>query len=52
MKVCREMSIKEICEACERTTLYPEENCGCQTMITVCEVDTELMAERAVNAGR
>ncbi len=36
-RLCREISIKDICEACERTTLYPEENCGCPTTVMICE---------------
>ncbi|MFQ5736459.1 MAG: hypothetical protein ACE5GY_06300 [Thermodesulfobacteriota bacterium] len=36
-RVCREVSIKDICEDCERTTLYPEENCGYPTTLLVCE---------------
>lgn len=29
-RICREISIKDICEECERTSLYPEENAGIQ----------------------
>lgn len=37
VEVCREISIKDICEDCERTTLYPEVNCGQPTSFTFCE---------------
>lgn len=36
-RICREVSIKDICEECERTSLYPEENCGCPTTVVICE---------------
>lgn len=37
VRVCKEVSIRDICEDCERTTLYPEENCGCPTTLVVCK---------------
>lgn len=37
MRVCKEVSVKEICVDCERTCLYPEENYGCPTTLVVCE---------------
>lgn len=37
LEVCKEISVKGICEECERTTLYPEENCGQPTVFVVCE---------------
>ncbi|MBI5237833.1 MAG: hypothetical protein HY887_05355 [Deltaproteobacteria bacterium] len=36
IQICREISIKDICEECERTSLYPEENCGCPTTAVIC----------------
>lgn len=36
-KVCKEISIKDIVKDCERTTLYPEVNCGQPENYTVCE---------------
>lgn len=38
LEICREISIKETTEDCERTSLYPEENCGQPTSYMVCEV--------------
>lgn len=37
VRVCREVSVKEITADCERTTLYKEENCGQPTSYVVCE---------------
>lgn len=37
LEVCREISIKDIAADCEKTTLYPEENCGHPDSYTVCE---------------
>jgi hypothetical protein len=33
---CKKVSIKKITEDCEKTTLYPEENCGYPTTIVEC----------------
>jgi hypothetical protein len=37
MVACKKVSIKKITEDCEKTTLYPEENCGYPTTIEECE---------------
>lgn len=43
--LCKEISIKDVCEECEKTTLYPEENCGHPTKIIVCEEAVEVSEE-------
>ncbi|MBI5631995.1 MAG: hypothetical protein HZA15_00715 [Nitrospirae bacterium] len=50
-KRCREISIKDICEACEKTTLYPEENCGCPTTVVICEDVESPSKSRLPEAG-
>ena len=56
MPICRKVSIKEIAEACEKSSLYPEENCGQPTTYLECEVKTddeltEELEKRAYRVG-
>jgi hypothetical protein len=41
MLFCRKVSIKEIAEACEKSSLYPEENCGQPATYLECEFKTD-----------
>ncbi|MBI5969880.1 MAG: hypothetical protein HY884_01860 [Deltaproteobacteria bacterium] len=49
--ICREISIKDICEECERTSLYPEENCGCPATVVICEDVESPSKSRLPKAG-
>jgi hypothetical protein len=56
MPICRKVSIKEIAEACEKSSLYPEENCGQPATYLECEVKpdeelTEELEKRAYRVG-
>lgn len=43
--LCTEISIKDVCEECEKTTLYPEDNCGHPTKLILCEEGGEVLEE-------
>lgn len=58
MLLCRKVSIKEIAKACEKASVYPEENCGQPTTYLECEVipdeesDMEEVEKKAYRVGK
>lgn len=58
MLLCKKVSIKEIAKACEKASVYPEENCGQPTTYLECEfideedLDSEELEKKTYSVGK